>query len=159
MARRTRGGGVQECKGFSPPNDHTTSASSTRLPLGSWDSNTRVPNTGRCSYSSKAKAHRITKVGNSSRQMQMQRRRRPHCQLCTKKRHRQAGEHKGECVTSNFYVEGTAVLCKKKKESSLFCVSTCSGVLEAMCCFAVSYFVCFTYVSPACCTVRTFRSR
>ena len=40
MARRTSDAGVEECKGYSPPNDHTTSASSTPLPLGSWDLNT-----------------------------------------------------------------------------------------------------------------------
>ena len=41
MARRTRDtdAGVEECKGYSPPNDHTTSASSTPLPLGSWNLN------------------------------------------------------------------------------------------------------------------------
>ena len=31
--------GVEECKGFSPPNEHTTSASSTPLPLGAWNLN------------------------------------------------------------------------------------------------------------------------
>ena len=36
MARRRSDGGVEECKGYSPPNDHTTSASSTPLPLDSW---------------------------------------------------------------------------------------------------------------------------
>ena len=40
MARRTSDVGVEECKGFPPPNDHTTSASSTPLPLGSWNLNT-----------------------------------------------------------------------------------------------------------------------
>ena len=40
MARRTSDAGVEECKGYSLPNDHTTSASSTPLPLGSWNSNT-----------------------------------------------------------------------------------------------------------------------
>ena len=42
LERATSGSdaGVEECKGYSPPNDHTTSASSTPLPLGSWDSNT-----------------------------------------------------------------------------------------------------------------------
>ena len=39
MARRTRDAGVEECKGFSPPNGHTTSASSIPLPLGSWNLN------------------------------------------------------------------------------------------------------------------------
>ena len=39
MARRRSNGGVEECKVYSPPNDHTTSASSTPLPLGSWDLN------------------------------------------------------------------------------------------------------------------------
>ena len=39
-ARRTSDAGVEECKGYSPPNDHTTSASSTPLPLGSWNLNT-----------------------------------------------------------------------------------------------------------------------
>ena len=38
--------GVEECKGFTPPNVPTTSASTTRLPLGSLDLNTRVPDTG-----------------------------------------------------------------------------------------------------------------
>ena len=40
MAGRTSDAGVEECKAYSPPNDHTTSASSTPLPLGSWDLNT-----------------------------------------------------------------------------------------------------------------------
>ena len=39
MARRRSDGGVEEWKGYSPPNDHTTSASSTPLPLDSWDLN------------------------------------------------------------------------------------------------------------------------
>ena len=39
MARRRSDGGVEECKAYSPPNDHTTSASSTPLPLDSWDLN------------------------------------------------------------------------------------------------------------------------
>ena len=40
MAWRTSDAEVEECKGVSPPNDHTTSASSTPLPLGSWNLNT-----------------------------------------------------------------------------------------------------------------------
>ena len=40
MARRTSDAGVEECKGYSPPSDHTTNASSTPLPLGSWNLNT-----------------------------------------------------------------------------------------------------------------------
>ena len=40
MARRRSDAGVEECKGYLPPNDHTTSASSTLLPLGSWNLNT-----------------------------------------------------------------------------------------------------------------------
>ena len=41
MARRGNDAGVEECKGYSPPNnDHMTSASSTPLPLGSWGLNT-----------------------------------------------------------------------------------------------------------------------
>ena len=39
-ARRRSDAGVEECKGYSPPSDHTTSASSTSLPLGSWNLNT-----------------------------------------------------------------------------------------------------------------------
>ena len=39
MARRRSDGGAEECKGYSTPNDHTTSASSTLLPLGSWGLN------------------------------------------------------------------------------------------------------------------------
>ena len=70
---------------------------------------------------------------------------------------RLAGEHKGECVASNFSVEETAVLCKKR-EIYLFGVCTCSGILEAVCCFVVGHDVCFSSVSPACCTVRTCRS-
>ena len=46
MAEWTRDGGVGECKGFSPLNVLTTSASSTRLLRGYLDLNTRVPNTG-----------------------------------------------------------------------------------------------------------------
>ena len=46
MAGRTRDGRVEECKCFSPHNAPTTSASSTLLPLGSFDLKTRVPNTG-----------------------------------------------------------------------------------------------------------------
>ena len=37
---------MEECKNFLPPYVPTTNASSTRLPLGSLDLNTRVPNTG-----------------------------------------------------------------------------------------------------------------
>ena len=48
---------------------------------------------------------------------------------------------------------------QKKKRISLFCVSTCLGVLDAVCCFVVSHNVCFSSVSPACCTIRTFLSR
>ena len=46
MAERIRDGGVEECKGFSPPGVPTTNASLTKMPLGSLDLNTRVPNTG-----------------------------------------------------------------------------------------------------------------
>ena len=46
MAEWTRDGGVEEYKGFSPPNVPTTSVSSTRLSLTSLDLNTRVPNIG-----------------------------------------------------------------------------------------------------------------
>ena len=47
MAERTGDDvGVEECKSFTPPNVPTTSASTTRLPLGSLDLNTRVPDTG-----------------------------------------------------------------------------------------------------------------
>ena len=45
MARRRSDGGVEECKGYSTPNDHTTSASSTPLPLGSWDLNAGTKST------------------------------------------------------------------------------------------------------------------
>ena len=38
--------GVEECKSLRPPNVSTTSASITRLALGSLDFNTRVPDTG-----------------------------------------------------------------------------------------------------------------
>ena len=37
---------VEECKSFTPPNVPTTSASTTRLALGSLDFNTRVTDTG-----------------------------------------------------------------------------------------------------------------
>ena len=46
MAEWTGDGvGVEECKGFTPRNVPTTSALTTRLPLGSMDLNTRVPDT------------------------------------------------------------------------------------------------------------------
>ena len=52
MAERTGDHvGVEECKSFTPPNVPTTSASTTRLPLGSLDFNTRVPDTGTASLS------------------------------------------------------------------------------------------------------------
>ena len=60
---------------------------------------------------------------------------------------RLAGEHKGRRVTSNFYLEGTAVLCKKL-EISILCVCT-SSVLGAVCCFVVSHNASFYSVSPA----------
>ena len=60
---------------------------------------------------------------------------------------RLAGEHKGGRVTSNFYLEGTDVLCKKL-EISLLCVRT-SSVLGAVCCFGVSHNVSFYSISPA----------
>ena len=106
MAERPGGHvGVEECKSFTPPNVLTTSASTTRLPLGSLDLNTRVPDTGTATPSrrrlteSQRSANLATKrvryaqttegqrlhdaherrngeLGNSSRQTQMQRRRR-----------------------------------------------------------------------------------
>ena len=58
-----------------------------------------------------------------------------------------AGEHKGGRVTSNVYLEGNAVLCKKI-DMTIFCVCT-SSVLGAVCCFGVSHNVSFYSVSPA----------
>ena len=58
-----------------------------------------------------------------------------------------AGEHEDGRVTSNVYLERTAMLCKKL-EISLFCVCT-SSVLGAVCCFGVSHNVSFYSVSPA----------
>ena len=46
---------------------------------------------------------------------------------------RLAGEYTGECVKFNFFVEGTAVLCKKI-EMSLFGVCTISGILAEVYC-------------------------
>ena len=40
MTRRRSDAGVEECKGYSPPNDHTTSASSPPLLFGSCNLNT-----------------------------------------------------------------------------------------------------------------------
>ncbi|CAN0466181.1 unnamed protein product [Ascophyllum nodosum] len=63
MAERTRNYvGVEECKGFTPPNVPTTSVSTTRLPLGSLNSNTRVPDTGTATSSSR----RLTKSQRSA---------------------------------------------------------------------------------------------
>ena len=45
--------GVEECKSFTPPNVPTTSASTTRLALGSLDFKTRVPDTGTATPSGK----------------------------------------------------------------------------------------------------------
>ena len=58
---------------------------------------------------------------------------------------RLAGEHKGGRVTSNFYLERTAVLYKKI-EFSIFCVCT-SSVLRAACCFGVRHNVTFYRLS------------
>ena len=60
---------------------------------------------------------------------------------------RLADEHKGGRVTSKFYLEGTAVLCKRL-EFSILCVCT-SSVLRAVCCCGVSHNVTFYSVSPA----------
>ena len=60
---------------------------------------------------------------------------------------RLAGEHKGGRVTSNFYLEGAAVQCKKL-EIPFFCVCT-SSVLGAVCCFDVRHNVTFYSFSPA----------
>ena len=60
---------------------------------------------------------------------------------------RLAGEHEGGRVTSNFYLEGTAVLCEKIY-TTIFRVCT-SSVLGAVCCFGVSHNVTFYSVSPA----------
>ena len=158
MARRTRDGGVQERKSFSPPNGHTTSSSSTRLPIDSWDLNTRVPNTG-AATPQRLRPYFVDARDAETRRAWQQQQANANAaaeaaalQAMHEKTTRLAGEHKGGCVTSNFYIEGIAVLCKKK-EISLLCVSTCSGVLEAVCCFVVTHTVCFPSVSPACCTV------
>ena len=58
MARRRSDGGVEECKGYSPPNDHTTSASSTPLPLDSWDLNAGTRSTETESFRSARVARR-----------------------------------------------------------------------------------------------------
>ena len=97
--------GVEECKSFTHPNVPTTSAWTTRLPLGSLDLNTRVPDTGtatpsrrrlaesqrsanlatkRVRYAHRREGQRLHdaherrngELGNSSRQTKMQRRRR-----------------------------------------------------------------------------------
>ena len=96
---------TEEFKGFTPPHVPTTSASTTQLPLGSLDLITRVPDTGTATPSRRRlQSHKgrrvwlqkgqgthreqkdsaclmLTKdvhgeLGNSSRQTQMQRRRR-----------------------------------------------------------------------------------
>ena len=58
MDRRRSDGGVEECKGYSPPNDHTTSASSTPLSLDSWDLNAGTRSTETESFRSARVARR-----------------------------------------------------------------------------------------------------
>ena len=59
MARRRSDGGVEECKGYSPPNDHTTSASSIPLPLDSWDLNAGT----RSTETESLRSARVAKAG------------------------------------------------------------------------------------------------
>ena len=58
MDRRRSDGRVEECKGYSPPNDHTTSASSTPLSLDSWDLNAGTRSTETESFRSARVARR-----------------------------------------------------------------------------------------------------
>ena len=58
MDRRRSDGGVEECKGYSPSNDHTTSASSTPLSLDSWDLNAGTRSTETESFRSARVARR-----------------------------------------------------------------------------------------------------
>ena len=118
---------VEEFKSFTPPNVPTTSASTTRLALGSLDFNTRVPDTGTATPSRRrlTESQRL-ELGNSSKKMLMQWRRPRRCRLCRKNRHDwqvniRAGvlhptftsnELLCSRVTSNSYLERTTVLIK-----------------------------------------------
>ena len=85
MARRKSDGGVEECKGYSPPNDHTTSASSTLMPLGSWDLNTGTWSTETESFRSARMArsrqgtHQIRRRRRAARSLTSQGRAEPLC--------------------------------------------------------------------------------
>ena len=50
MGQGLRAGGVEECKGFSPPSVHNTNAASPRVPLGSLVSNARTPTPSRRTF-------------------------------------------------------------------------------------------------------------
>ena len=85
MARRRSDGGVEECKGYSPPNDHTTSASSTPMPLGSWDLNAGTWSTETESFRSARMArsrqgtHQIRRRRRAARSLTSQGRAEPLC--------------------------------------------------------------------------------
>ena len=71
MARRRSDGGVEECKGYLPPNDHTTSVSSTPLPLGSSDLNTGTRSTETESFrSARVATNRARYAERTERQRQ-----------------------------------------------------------------------------------------
>ena len=85
MARRRSDGGVEECKGYSPPNYHTTSASSTPMPLGSWDLNAGTWSTETESFRSARMArsrqgtHQIRRRRRAARSLTSQGRAEPLC--------------------------------------------------------------------------------
>ena len=85
MARRRSDGGTEECKGYSPPNDHTTSASSTPMPLGSWDLNAGTWSTETESFRSARMArsrqgtHQIRRRQRPARSLTSQGRAEPLC--------------------------------------------------------------------------------
>ena len=92
MAERPRDGGVEKYKCISPPNVPTTSASSTQLPLGPLDLNTRVPNTGTATPQS------LTRTG-SQRSIDLARKRARYAQRTERQRLRDAQE---KCTSGGF---------------------------------------------------------
>ena len=131
MDRRTSDPGVEECKGFSLPTDHTTSDPSTPLPFGSWNLNTRAQNTGTAIPSRltrtegqrlddlRAKRARYARDVLRRRASQQQQANADTAagsaalQALQGEATRLAGEHNAGLFPSNLYLEGTACAMKK----------------------------------------------
>ena len=139
MARRRSDGGVEECKGYSPPNDHTTSASSTPLPLDSWDLNAGTRSTETESFrSARVARRRATYAERTERQRLRDAHERRTNYSCTPER-----LHGG---VPSVYVD--ELLCYYKNKRILFAIFVRQLFLL---CYTIYQCFYITYVSPAHC--------